>query len=91
MKFTALALAWLLITPGLTAADAGAVAAKPLYRDPVYDGAADTTIIWNPLVKKWWMFYTDRRANTSGLSGVAWVHGTHWQFHRMAQFDLPAE
>ena len=79
----------------------GLVAAKPLYRDPVYDGAADPTIVWNPLVKKWWMYYTDRRANVPGLSGVSWVHGTpigiaesgdggaHWKFVRMAQFDLP--
>lgn len=82
---------------------AGLVAAKPLYRDPVYDGAADPTIVWNPLVKQWWMYYTDRRANVPGLSGVTWVHGTpigiaesadggaHWRFVRMARFDLPAE
>ena len=31
----------------------------------------------NPRVKRWWMFYTNRRANVQGLSGVAWVHGTH--------------
>lgn len=79
----------------------GQVAAKPLYRDPVYDGAADPTIVWNPLVKKWWMYYTDRRANVPGLSGVTWVHGTpigiaesgdggaHWKFVCLAQFDLP--
>ena len=82
---------------------AGLVAAKPLYRDPVYDGAADPTIVWNPLMKQWWMYYTDRRANVPGLSGVTWVHGTpigiaesadggaHWQFVRLARFDLPAE
>lgn len=80
----------------------GLVAAKPLYRDPVYNGAADPTIVWNPLVRKWWMYYTDRRANVPGLSGVTWVHGTpigiaesgdegaHWKFVGMAQFDLPA-
>ena len=79
----------------------GQVAAKPLYRDPVYDGAADPTIVWNPLVRKWWMYYTDRRANVPALSGVTWVHGTpigiaesadggaHWRFVGMAQFDLP--
>ena len=80
---------------------AGPVAAKPLYRDPIYDGAADPTIVWNPLVGKWWMYYTDRRANVPGLSGVTWVHGTpigiaeskdggaHWKYVCMAQFDLP--
>lgn len=81
----------------------GSIAAKPLYRDPVYDGAADPTIIWNPLVKQWWMYYTNRRANVPGLSGVTWVHGTpigvagssdhgaHWHYVGTAQFDLPAE
>jgi sucrose-6-phosphate hydrolase SacC (GH32 family) len=53
----------------------GAVAAKPLFRDPVYDGAADPVVVWNPHVRRWWMFYTNRRANAPGLSGVAWVHG----------------
>jgi len=52
------------------------VAPKPLYRDPVYDGAADPVVIWNPTVQRWWMFYTNRRANRPELSGVAWVHGT---------------
>lgn len=103
MKPPHLIAALLLLVPTVFAADFGVVAAKPLYRDPVYDGAADPTLIWNPQVKKWWMFYTDRRANTPGLAGVTWVHGTpigiaesvdggaHWRFVRMAQFDLPAE
>jgi beta-xylosidase len=55
---------------------AGSVAPKPLFRDPVYDGAADPVVIWNPHTRTWWMFYTNRRANVPGLSGVAWVHGT---------------
>jgi hypothetical protein len=52
------------------------IAAKPLYRDPVYDGAADPTILYNPADAKWYLFYTVRRANVPGLNGVAWVHGT---------------
>ena len=53
------------------------VAPKPLYRDPVMDGATDPTIIWSSKDKKWFMFYTSRRANVSGLpGGVEWVHGT---------------
>jgi hypothetical protein len=52
------------------------VAPKPLYRDPIMDGASDPTIIWSPKDKKWYMFYTSRRANVPGLTGgVAWVHG----------------
>ncbi len=54
----------------------GKLASKPLYRDPVYDGAADPVVIWNKHEKKWFMFYTNRRANVSGLDGVTWVHGT---------------
>lgn len=49
---------------------------KPLYRDPVYDGAADPVVVWNKAEKKWFMFYTNRRAKVKGLDGVSWVHGT---------------
>jgi hypothetical protein len=34
----------------------GRIAAKPLYRDPIYDGAADPVLVWNPDEKKWLMF-----------------------------------
>ncbi|AFC32467.1 glycosyl hydrolase family 32 [Paenibacillus mucilaginosus 3016] len=47
----------------------------PLFRDPVYDGAADPVLIWNRQAKEWWMIYTNRRATAPGR-GVAWVHGT---------------
>lgn len=80
------------------------VAAKPLYRDPVFDGAADPVVIWNEHRGRWWMFYTNRRANGTDLSGVAWVHGTHigiaessdqgatWKRHgQVAVNNLPSE
>ncbi|MFD2942496.1 family 43 glycosylhydrolase [Flavobacterium notoginsengisoli] len=51
-------------------------APKPLYRDPIYDGAADPTIVWNKKEKLWFMFYTNRRANDSTAKGITWVHGT---------------
>jgi GH43 family beta-xylosidase len=55
----------------------GKRAPKPLFRDPVHDGAADPVVIWNAAEKKWFMFYTNRRANVAGEPGsVAWVHGT---------------
>ncbi len=53
----------------------GQAAAAPLFRDPVYDGAADPVIVWNRAERCWWMLYTNRRANVDG-PGVAWVHGT---------------
>ncbi|MDB5327404.1 MAG: hypothetical protein JWM57_2973 [Phycisphaerales bacterium] len=52
------------------------IAPQPLFRDPVYDGAADPVIVWNRQRKCWFMLYTNRRANMDGLKGVAWVHGT---------------
>ena len=50
--------------------------AKPLYDDPIYHGAADPVIVYNKQKKKWWMFYTNRRASLKDSTGVAWVHGT---------------
>ena len=52
-------------------------APKPLFRDPVYDGAADPVLCWNKAEKKWFMFYTNRRAKLAKARGVDWVHGTH--------------
>jgi len=49
-------------------------AKSPLYRDPVYDGAADPTVIYNEKEQNWWMFYTQRRANMP-LEGVAYCYG----------------
>jgi sucrose-6-phosphate hydrolase SacC (GH32 family) len=54
----------------------GKVAAKPLFRDPVHDGAADPVVIWNRRERKWFMLYTNRRANVAAATGVTWVHGT---------------
>jgi hypothetical protein len=47
----------------------------PLFRDPIYDGAADPVVIWNRQTQEWWMVYTNRRATVEG-PGYAWVHGT---------------
>ncbi|MBN1601334.1 MAG: family 43 glycosylhydrolase [Chitinispirillaceae bacterium] len=52
-------------------------APAPLFRDPVCNGAADPTIIWNPQEKAYWIFYTNRRVNCcQGCTGVQWVFGT---------------
>ncbi|MBN1418492.1 MAG: DUF4965 domain-containing protein [Planctomycetes bacterium] len=59
-------------------AEAAAIADSvpaPLYRDPVYDGAADPVLVWNPRERAWWMFYTQRRAKLD-LPGVEWCHQT---------------
>ena len=52
------------------------ISPKPLFDDPVYHGAADPVIIYNKNAKRWWMFYTNRRATLNDSSGVKWVHGT---------------
>src|SRR5579875_2033688 len=55
---------------------AGKLAPKPLYVDPIYNGAADPVVVWNNKEKKWFMFYTNRRATINDITGVKWVHGT---------------
>ena len=73
------------------------IAPAPLYIDPVYDGAADPTLVWNREEKTWWLFYTARRANVRDEPGVRWVHGTdigiavspdgghHWNYRGTAR------
>lgn len=92
-----------LVTIGWMNVASAAPAPKPLYRDPVHDGAADPVVIWNPHVQRWWMFYTNRRANVTNETGVAWVHGTrigiaestnagaNWSHVGTARIELPEE
>ena len=47
----------------------------PLYRDPMFDGAADPVVVFHRERGEWWMFYTARRASDAG-PGFAWVHGS---------------
>ena len=84
--------------PG-TDEQAGKTAAKPLFRDPVYDGAADPTLCYNRQEHKWFMFYTNRRATLPDAKGVSWVHGTRigmaessdggatWKYRGTAEID----
>ena len=77
-------------------------ASRPLFRDPVHDGAADPIVIWNRLTGTWWMFYTNRRAQDLTLPDIAWVHGTRlgiaeshdggasWTYRGAAAIPLPA-
>jgi len=87
---------------GVPVPDRGQIAAKPLFRDPLFDGAADPVVVRHPSRNSWWMFYTNRRATVTGLPGVSWVHGTrigiaestddgaNWQYIGTADIDLPA-
>jgi len=88
---------------GTPQADLGHVAAKPLYRDPVFDGAADPVVIYSGAYGRWYLFYTNRRANAVGLPGIEWVHGTRigiaesldsgatWRYSGEADIELPPE
>jgi hypothetical protein len=75
------------------------MAPKPLYRDPVFDGAADVSIVFDRAAKLWKMFYTNRRATMKlpDPDDVEWVHGTaigiasssdgvRWRYQGTAQF-----
>lgn len=54
------------------------VAPKPLHRDPVHDGAADASTVYDATAGEWRMFYTNRRADLDVPDkDVSWVHGTH--------------
>jgi beta-xylosidase len=74
MRATALALC-ISVLAGAACAE---TAPKPLYRDPVHDGAADASIMYDKANKTWRMFYTNRRADMKlpDPKDVAWVHGT---------------
>ena len=87
---------------GVPVADLGGVARKPLFRDPVFDGAADPVVIRNAALGRWWMFYTNRRAKAYGLPGFSWVHGSRigiaesvdgasWKYVGTADIELPPE
>jgi beta-xylosidase len=86
----------LALSSGAGAAD---VAPRPLYRDPVFDGAADVSIVYDRAAKLWKMFYTNRRATMElpDPKDVAWVHGTaigiatspdgvHWRYQGTTDF-----
>lgn len=64
-------------TPALVNNAGPLIAPKPLYRDPVFDGAADVSTVYDRAAKEWKMFYTNRRATLNLPAGdVSWVHGT---------------
>ncbi|NWK97693.1 glycoside hydrolase family 43 [Sphingobium lactosutens] len=77
----------------LAAAASGPIAPKPLFRDPVHDGAADASTVRDAKTGEWVIFYTNRRANIARADAkdVSWVHGTaigvarskdgaHWRY-----------
>src|SRR5262245_7068529 len=51
-------------------------APAPLFDDPEWHGATDPFVIWNSAKRKWFMYYTQRRASLLDPIGVNWVHGS---------------
>jgi hypothetical protein len=51
-------------------------APAPLFDDPIWHGASDPFVIWNPKTSEWLMYYTQRRATLDPANGVDWVHGS---------------
>ncbi|HVT89255.1 MAG TPA: hypothetical protein VHD56_10415 [Tepidisphaeraceae bacterium] len=73
-------------------------ASAPLFDDPVFHGATDPFVIWNPARNQWFMYYTQRRATLANPNGVDWVHGSaigiatapdgiHWTYLGTAKGD----
>src|SRR3974390_705021 len=56
---------------------AGKLAARPLHRDPPFDAPTDPVLCFNAEAKKWYMYYTARRATATNAPGVSWVHGSN--------------
>jgi hypothetical protein len=85
------------LAAALLAAATSPVAPKPLFRDPVHDGAADPSTVYDPKTREWVMFYTNRRADLpmEDAKDARWVHGTaigtarskdgaHWRYGGVA-------
>lgn len=49
---------------------------KPFFIDPVWQGTADPTMLWNPFEQKFYVWYTQRRADLENNKGVEWMHGS---------------
>jgi hypothetical protein len=49
----------------------GKLAARPLFRDPVFDHPTDPVLTYNAETKRWYMYYTQRRG-----AGIPLIHGT---------------
>jgi hypothetical protein len=60
-----------------TAAPAGKIAPRPLYRDPPFNAPTDPVLCFNAESNKWFMYYTARRGSATDAPGVTWIHGSN--------------
>lgn len=75
-------------------------APAPLFRDPVFDGAADPSVVFDKRTGHWLIFYTQRRAALE-LRGTEYCYGTAigiaesqdngktWQYKGTAELPQP--
>ena len=75
MKYCHIVLLLICLLPGGVTSQVLRQPPAPLFRDPIYDGAADPVVIWNDQEKAWWMLYTQRRANVDAMN-VAYCYGS---------------
>jgi hypothetical protein len=54
----------------------GVPAENMAFEDPLFDGAADPTLVYNRGTKEWWIFYTQRRASVDDEPDFHWVFGS---------------
>lgn len=66
----------------------------PLFADPHYNGSCDPEIVWNPVLEKWFVYYTARRATRTSASYVGTPIGVlsstdlrNWEFLGYCSFD----
>ena len=55
----------------------GKLAPRPLYRDPPFDAPTDPVLCYHEETKRWFLYYTARRATATNAPGVQWVHGSN--------------
>ncbi|MEM6365636.1 MAG: hypothetical protein AAF745_14500, partial [Planctomycetota bacterium] len=60
---------------------------QPLFADPHYNGSCDPEVIWNPVQKEWFIYYTARRATRKKATYVGTTLGVisssdliNWRF-----------
>ncbi len=76
MKSIILSTLFLLIASNFFAQKFEIPSKQPFFADTIWQGAADPTMLWNPVKKEFYVWYTQRRANLENNTEVEWMHGS---------------